>query len=301
MAAKGSRKNPYTQSEYNSIDIWRGGWIQETETSIIYRAEQPLTTYSGRCDKGNPVPGDIYNEMSRNGIWLGGWVKFGTTLKYVDSNENEYNSTLGYQSNPYPYSIYNEMVSNDIWESGWIIDYYGSVRYVQNFTFTLMAGSGCGCGSGSGSGSSSGSGSGSGSGCGCGCGCGSGSGSANGGSIADTYPVSGGEYLLGDLIVKYGDTNNALNSVNAGIVYIKWDSGNTAGESNLASAWLEIRLTNPRYHIENIHIKYSWKSPYTISFEGSLIFEDDGIRYFCEINNSFAIPANYHYDAPPAL
>ncbi|MBO7168329.1 MAG: hypothetical protein J6V61_06255, partial [Bacteroidaceae bacterium] len=150
MAAKGSRKNPYTLSEYNSNSDWRGGWIQETDTSIIYRAEQPLTTYSGRCDKGNPVPGDIYNEMRRNGIWLGGWVKFGTTLKYVDSNENEYNRTLGNQRNPCSTAIYNEMVSNGIWESGWIIDSFGESRYIQSFDLILTSGSGCGCGSGSG-------------------------------------------------------------------------------------------------------------------------------------------------------
>ena len=207
MAAKGSRKNPYTLSEYNSNSDWRGGWIIDSDEFLIYRTTVRVITYTGQCSKYNPVPGDIYEEMRQNDIWLGGWVKFGTTLKYVDSNKNEYNSTLGNQSNPCSTAIYNEMVSNGIWESGWIIDSFGESRYIQSFNLISTSGSGCGCGSGSGSGSGSGCGcgSGSGSGCGCGCGCGSGSGSGSGSgnglgnSIAAAHPISAGTYNAGSV------------------------------------------------------------------------------------------------------
>ena len=137
MAAKGSRKNPYTLSEYNGIgsDSWTGGWVQESENYVIYRNRFKTVTYTGFCTKGNPVPGDLYNEMTQNHIWLGGWVLFGTIKKYVDSNDDEYNSTLGTQSDPCSMFIYNEMISNGIWEGGWVQDSNGQAHYMQNYGF----------------------------------------------------------------------------------------------------------------------------------------------------------------------
>ena len=53
MAAKGSRKNPYTLSEFNGIgsDSWTGGWIKESDNYIIYRNRYLTETYTGRCAK----------------------------------------------------------------------------------------------------------------------------------------------------------------------------------------------------------------------------------------------------------
>lgn len=115
MAAKGSRKNPYTLSEYNGIgsDSWTGGWVQESENYVIYRNRFKTVTYTGFCTKGNPVPGDLYNEMTQNHIWLGGWVLFGTIKKYVDSNDGEYNSTLGSLSNPCSMFMFLQNTTND--------------------------------------------------------------------------------------------------------------------------------------------------------------------------------------------
>ena len=67
MAAKGSRKNPYTLSEFNHL----------------------------------------------GSSWTGGWVLFGTIKKYVDSNDGEYNSTLGSLSNPCSMFMFLQNTTND--------------------------------------------------------------------------------------------------------------------------------------------------------------------------------------------
>lgn len=298
MAAKGSRKNPYTLSEYNSNSDWRGGWIIDSDEFLIYRTTVRVITYTGQCSKYNPVPGDIYEEMRQNDIWLGGWVKFGTTLKYVDSNKNEYNSTLGNQSNPCSTAIYNEMVSNGIWESGWIIDSFGESRYIQSFNLISTSGSGCGCGSGSGSGSGSGCGcgSGSGSGCGCGCGCGSGSGSGSGSgnglgnSIAAAHPISAGTYNAGSVkvIFKTGETQVI------GDFYITWTAGSTNGQNEMSTASVSIRIYKSEYSIVQNHAYTSWESPYVLSISGAFtISYRNNIETFT-IDTNFLIPEKYH-------
>ena len=298
MAAKGSRKNPYTLSEYNSNGDWRGGWIIDSDEFLIYRTTVRVITYTGQCSKYNPVPGDIYEEMRQNRIWLGGWVKFGTTLKYVDSYENEYNSTLGNHSNPCSTAIYNEMMSNGIWESGWIIDSFGESRYIQSFDLIITSGSGCGCGSGSGSGSGSGCGCGSGSGsaCGCGCGCGSGSGSGSGSgnglgnSIAAAHPISAGTYNAGSVkvIFETGETEVI------GDFYITWTAGSTNGQNEMSTASVSIRIYNSKYSIVQSHAYTSWESPYVLSISGAFtISYRNNIETF-PIDTNFLIPEKYH-------
>lgn len=67
MAAKGSKKNPYTLCKFNHL----------------------------------------------GSSWTGGWVLFGTVKTYVDSNDGEYNSTLGSLSNPRSMFMFLQNTTND--------------------------------------------------------------------------------------------------------------------------------------------------------------------------------------------
>jgi len=276
MEPKGSRKNPYTLVEYNQIGgNWNGGWIKESPDYIIYRNKNLTDTYTGRCAKGIPVPGDLYNEMTQNHIWLGGWVLFGATLRYLDSNDNEYNSTLGSQSNPCPYSIYNEMLSNGIWEGGWIQDSNGQCHYLQVFNLTMNSSSGCGCGCGSGTGSGS-------------CpACGSGSGSGN--SSSEGFPINAGKYLVGeflDYLIK--------DDPRIGKLYISWTAGNTQGQNNLSEVTVSTKMTNYRYCVLRKDLDTIWVAPYEVAIHGTIVFQRDSEQLEYSIDGRYTIPMEYY-------
>ena len=277
MAAKGSRKNPYTLSEYNGIgsDSWTGGWVQESENYVIYRNRFKTVTYTGFCTKGNPVPGDLYNEMTQNHIWLGGWVLFGTIKKYVDSNDDEYNSTLGTQSDPCSMFIYNEMISNGIWEGGWVQDSNGQAHYMQNYNLILDFGSGCGCG------------------CGCGCGYGSGygsgaysgscpaygSGSGSGELSSEGFPICAGNYKVGGIV---------------GELHISWTEGNTQGQNDLSEVTVSAKMTNYRYCVLQNNLYTTWVAPYEVAIHGTIVFQRDSEQLEYSIDGRYTIPMEYY-------
>ncbi len=286
MAAKGSRKNPYTLSEYNGIgsDSWTGGWVQESENYVIYRNRFKTVTYTGFCTKGNPVPGDLYNEMTQNHIWLGGWVLFGTIKKYVDSNDDEYNSTLGTQSDPCSMFIYNEMISNGIWEGGWVQDSNGQAHYMQNFNLILDFGSGCGCGCGCGYGSGYGSGAYSGS-------CpayGSGSGSNPEPETGTGCPINAGSHEAGvvQLINKV--------EIHRGTLTISWTSGKTIGYNDLSVATITIIFDNSSVICQSSNVVTIWENAYELSIQGTLLITCNGKQKGFAIRGSFYVPSEYH-------
>lgn len=281
MEPKGSRKNPYTLSEFNGFgsDNWTGGWIEECDNYIIYRNRYLTETYTGRCAKGNPVPSNLYSEMTQNHIWLGGWVLFGATLKYLDSNDNEYISSLGSKSNPFPYFIYEEMISIEIWGGGWVQDSNGQIHYMQVFNISLNSGLGCGSGCGSGAGSGS---------------CpiydfGSGFGSGSGDSNTQQGPcrIFSGECELGDVMCA---------ETSVGKAYLSWTTGNTVGGGDMSVAGLRIVFhPNNGFTLKYNHVCCLWESAYKLSFCGNFTFVYDGEDYISSImSGSYTIPSNYH-------
>ena len=296
MAAKGSRKNPYTLSEYNGIgsDSWTGGWVQESENYVIYRNRFKTVTYTGFCTKGNPVPGDLYNEMTQNHIWLGGWVLFGTLKKYVDSNDDEYNSTLGTQSDPCSMVIYNEMISNGIWEGGWVQASNGQAHYMQNYNLILDFGSGCGCG------------------CGCGCGYGSGygsgaysgscpaygSGSGSGELSSEGFPICAGNYKVGGIVDRSQNNNNNNNNGNnynsVGELHISWTEGNTQGQNDLSEVTVSAKMTNYRYCVLQNNLYTTWVAPYEVAIHGTIVFQRDSEQLEYSIDGRYTITMEYY-------
>lgn len=283
MAAKGSRKNPYTLSEYNGIgsDSWTGGWVQESENYVIYRNRFKTVTYTGFCTKGNPVPGDLYNEMTQNHIWLGGWVLFGTIKKYVDSNDDEYNSTLGTQSDPCSMFIYNEMISNGIWEGGWVQDSNGQAHYMQDFNFnlTLNPSSGCGCGCGYGSGYGSGAYSGS---------CPAyGSGSGSGELSSEGFPICAGNHIAGEVRVK-GSSHGI------GDLKISWTGGNTRGGDNLSEVAVSIKMKDYTYCVLQNNSYTLWVAPYVVAIHGTFLIQHNHDQNEYSIDGRYTIPMEYY-------
>ena len=304
MAAKGSRKNPYTWTEYNdkvTSNNWYGGWVKEGSV-IIYRTQIPTITYTGRCAKSNPVPYDIYYEMAQQHTWLGGWVRNGLTKMYFDSYGTEYNNTLGTQSNPCSMYLYDEMLSNGIWEGGWVLGSNGIPHYIQAFYLNLNSGSGCGCGSsgssgcgcgssgssGCGCGSSGSSGSGSGSGCGSdpvGCDCGSG-GSGEGDDLPSLgYPISAGSCNAGKVYA-----NIPEDYVLVGSLYVDWTAGNTVGQHELSAVNVSIRVEDPRFTISNNGTYTIWISPYQVAIHGTITILYNQIQHIFSIDGTFTIP-----------
>lgn len=291
MATKGSRKNPYTWSEYNyklSNNTWYGGWVINGD-NLVYHT-QGIMTYSGPCSKSNPVPSDIYAEMAQTGIWLGGWVLFLTNTsekRYVSSDGTEYDITIGSQSDPCPISIYDEMSSNGIWEGGWVEDSDGTIRYIQVFQISLSSGSGCGCGCGSGCGcGGSGSGDG-GSGSGDG-GCGSGSGD-DGGCLPNYSHVFSGSCKAGDVYVVLG-----LKAFRAE-VHVSWTGGNTV-EVGLAIISTSIQITDSSITLLYNDLCASWSGPYQMSISGSFTIQYNQNNYRYMLNGGiFTVPAEYRY------
>ena len=283
MAAKGSRKNPYTLVEYNQIGgNWNGGWIKESPDYIIYRNKNLTETYTGFCGKSNPVPGSLYTEMTQNGIWLGGWVLFGATLRYLDSSDNEYNSSLGSHSNPCTMNLYNEMLSNGIWEGGWVQDYNGTAHYLQVYNLTLNSSSGCGCGCGSGVGSGS-----------CSA-CGSGSGSGN--PMSEGFPINAGNYKVGNIVDRSNNNNNNNNGYDSvGELHLSWTGGNTQGQNNLSEVTVSTKMTNYRYCVLQNNLYTTWVAPYEVAIHGTIVIQRDSEQLEYSIDGRYTIPMEYYH------
>ena len=288
MAAKGSRKNPYTLSEYNApSNNWLGGWVKESEDVIIYHTAERVVTYTGCCAKSNPVPGNIYSEMAQIGVWLGGWVLFGASLKkYVDSNGNEYNSSLGSQSNPCTINLYSEMLSNGIWEGGWIQE-DGQILYIQVYNLTLNSGSGCGSGSGSGSDSGCGSGSGYGSGSGCGSG-------NSGSSSSGGFRIRVGKCnRAGDVVIK-DPTKPKEQQKKVGELNISWTEGNTQGQDSLSEVTVTIKIKDYTYCVLQNNSYTSWVAPYIVAIHGTFIIQHNHDQEEYSIDGRYTIPMEYY-------
>ena len=296
METKGSRKNPYTMSEYNnklSMNQWYGGWVWNGE-DLIYHSQSPLLSYSGLCERSNPVPIGIYSEMQQLDIWIGGWVGSSPDVSYYSASGTQYDSYLGNTNNdPWPWAIYDEMLSNGIWEGGWVQDDNELPRYMQNFPLTFDLGNGCGCcgdsgssGSGSGSGSSN-------SGCdGSGSGSGSGSDSGGGnepGGEAQGCSISAGNYNAGTITL-------VIHSfVYIGELYINWTAGNTIGQNGLSNVSISIRLYDSVVHFQDNNMYAIWEDAYELSIHGSftVICGLEEYRYILN-GGSFTIPGEYH-------
>ena len=275
MEPKGSRKNPYTWSEYTSKlqnRNWQGGWVLNGDNLIYYTHQSE--TYAGRGKKNNPVPEHIYEEMQEKEIWTGGWVGFSPQVIYYNAYGTQFGSYYGTESDPWPMSIYDEMFSNGIWESGWIIDSYGSTRYIQHIPVALTIGNGCGCGCGSGFGSGSESGS------------GSGSGSYGSGSPTDLGHIRKGDYDFGQLIVN--------DHIFIGRATLHWTDGNTVGTDELSSVNLSITMTNSEYYLKDNHIQCRWKEKYEVEFDGNFILEYNQVEYVCNTCGTYSIPPSYY-------
>lgn len=270
MAAKGSRKNPYTLVEYNQIGgNWNGGWIKESPDYIIYRNQNLTETYTGFCEKSNPVPGSLYTEMMQNGIWLGGWVLLGSSTKeYIDSNGTGYSSTLGSQSNPCTMEIYNEMLSNGIWEGGWVQESNGQTHYVQVFYLTLNSGSGCGSGAGSGS-------------------CPFGSGSGSGDSSSEGFPIRAGNCIAGKVVDK-------VTGVPIGELRLSWTQGNTRGGDNLSEVSVSIKLSDYTYCVLQNNSYTFWIAPYVVAIHGTFLIQHNHDQHDFSIDGRYSIPYEHY-------
>ena len=203
---KGSRPNPYTQSDYiqkSQNQQWAGGWVENQDDLIYYSSFH--SSYSGICTKNSPVSENLYEEMLSNETWTGGWVStslFGT--KFYDIRGTEYDNTFGTMSNPYSLSVYNDLVLSLSWDGGWIREYDNTLLYVQSLQIAMSSGgSGSGVGSGSGSGSGNVLGS---------------------GSSANSCPVYSGALSLGSIVSTDGFDGKAS---------LSWTEGNTTGHNNL--------------------------------------------------------------------
>ncbi len=288
MANEGSRRNPFSMNQFNSLvnsDHWQGGWVTHDEGLVYHSQNLSTCTFDGSLS--NPIPSSFYNEMLEREIWLGGWVSVGVT-EYYDSNGIQYDANIGDENNPCPINVYNEIVSNGFWEGGWIQESDGSKRYVRRFPVELISGDGCGCGSSGSSGSGDGCGSGGDGGCG---GC-DGGGCCSGSEIeALGYAISAGSDTPGIIMGPNG---------RAGEVTISWTDGNTFGLNGLSLATITISFTDHNYGFQDYAISALWENPYQLTIRGNftVVIEGDNNLYRYSINAIYTIPEEYHQYVP---
>ncbi len=280
MIPKGSRKNPFTRSEYVfelSNNNWHGGWVKNGD-NLTYHT-RGIFTYSGRGEKDNPVPYEIYTEMVQNEIWLGGWVLKNTSeKKYIGIDGTEYDATLGSHDTPWSIQVYSEMISNEIWEGGWIRERNGTIHYVQNLQVIMNSGTGSYGGSGGGHGSGSNSNSGSGS------GYIPGSGSGSGELESLGCQVSSGNIHGGDII---------LCGIKIGEVHVVWTAGMTVGQNELSAITISIVSTNMEYSLDT-NAYAEWKCAYEMSISATIIVMKNGKQKSSGfISSYFVVPEEY--------
>ena len=275
MAAKGSRKNPYTWSEYTtkvSANIWPGGWVQ-SGGELTYRSHS-LEIYTGMCAKSYPVPETIFNEMTGRQIWSGGWVLINQNeTKYYDCNGTDRGGTLGEAGDPCPLRLYGEMVANEIWEGGWIQESNGTLRYVPGFNIIMNLGEGSGNGNGSGFGSV----------------WGSGSVCVTEGLEGLGCSISAGSYLLGTIV---------NGTIRIGRLHVAWTEGMTIGLNELSAVTFSITpvKTTDVFNVTGLYAV--WVRAYELSIGGSFTYTgNDAPTKLFHINTSFIIPEQYrNYD-----
>lgn len=246
---KGSRPNPYTMAEFNSLEFsseWYGGWVKNGDDLIYHSINH--STYIGQCTQGSPVPEDYFSEMQSNEIWTGGWVSTAQNgTKFYDADGTEYENTLGSMSNPYPLLVFNDLIMGLNWSGGWIREYDNSLRYVQPIEINLNSGgggSGCGCGSGSGCGGDGYD------------GCSSGS----GGLEPSTCPILEGHIKGGVLSIP--DENVV------GDLYLSWSGGNTR-ICELSNITITIIPRESKYTFENSSLYVAWEDAYEAVMHGT--------------------------------
>lgn len=263
---KGSRPNPYTQSDYiqkSQNQQWAGGWVENQDDLIYYSRFH--SSYSGICAKNSPVSESFYEEMLSNETWTGGWVSTLTMgTKFYDISGTEYDNTFGSRSNPYSLSVYNDLALSLCWDGGWIREYDGSLRYVQSIPIALSSGgSGFGVGSGNGSGSGYELGS---------------DGSTN------SYPVYSGAFSLGNIISTDGFDGTAS---------LSWTEGNTTGHNDLSIVACSITISGTRYYLTSNHITCMWDRAYHVLLGGNIVIDHLGFEYIYNISGDFTIPPFY--------
>lgn len=147
----GSILNPFNIIEYwdmrDVYNNWTGGWVKPNPDVITYYSANN-TTYGYMGSRSNPYPNAIFNELSQNGRWVGGWVQTenGTTMY-----NNIYPNVGDTQETAASMDIYVEMYILGIWFGGWVSMDEG-IRYVADPSTIINndegSGSedeGCGC------------------------------------------------------------------------------------------------------------------------------------------------------------
>lgn len=266
---KGSRPNPYTQSEYtekSQNQQWSGGWVKNLDDLIYYSENH--STYSGQCTQSYPVPENFFYDMLSNEIWTGGWVstsQFGT--RFYDTYGTEYDSTYGSMSNPYSLSVYDDLMLSLSWDGGWIREFDGLLRYVQSIQINMnTGGSGLGCGIGNGSEI--------------------GGGSGSGILEPSTCPILEGRIKGGILSIP--------DEVAIGDLYIEWTNGNTR-IGNLSAITISIISRKSCYTFEIISSYVAWENAYEAVSHGTFrIIKNHSIDMGTySFDWRFVVPAKY--------
>ena len=274
----GSKKNPYSYSNYNQLaanNDWDGGWTIYSDGLLYYISrihDRYLATTYGR--RNNPFTEALYDEIKGNNVWPGGYRYYGQNLVYTTKagiRLSENGEPFGHIDDPCPFEAYEEMCDNGFWYGGWVQYTDSYTQYIHNFTATSNS-SGSGSSSGS-SGSSSGSGCGSGCGCGCGCGCGSGSSSQNGGSIdpEDCRTVSSDSKQFAT--IEHGEI----------VIFVCWTEGKPLAEP-YSIPYSRIMANSLKYSTIEDSLELEWEDEYTISIRGSIYYDK---------NNSQNEPESY--------
>lgn len=255
LSTKGCKRDPYTETEYNShhayYSEWLVGWVRNSSTDAIqyYNSQGTVQKTISKGQPANPYSEDEYlYKLVQEGNWPGGWViNSNAAIRYIDiSNQSGNLIALGKQQNPYYYVEFNNMYVNNNWHGGWVEYENETKAYInaQGEEDEAPEASGSGCGSGSGSGS----------------------GSGDGGESCEVTP--GTEYI-GIVTDKHYR------------VEISWTAGTACpgGSSSISGRVVGSYTSSGNLQPESQTLNCFWTGPYTASIGGAA---------------SFAIPGFYH-------
>lgn len=263
----GSRKNPYTQYQYETSNSWSGGWVL-INANLIYITNQRFQ-YSGKGEHDNPYSSTVYEDMCINHFWTGGWVQVNEVdVEYVTQGGTHYTETegaFGSQQNPCPVGVFENMCTNGLWNGGWVLYPDGSVYHMFNMEVqSSSSSSGCGCGSGSGSGS----------------------GNAGGG----TGHITSGCFVA------------ATFECGAGELVVYW-SGGFITHSPFATVGATANFDNDPafYRMDSCQLNASWHGGYGIAVTGTIVYTycphwtgpNDEYQKTLHINEEYTLPASY--------
>lgn len=267
----GSILNPFNIIEYwdmrDVYNNWTGGWVKPNPDVITYYSANN-TTYGYMGSRSNPYPNAIFNELSQNGRWVGGWVQTenGTTMY-----NNIYPNVGDTQETAASMDIYVEMSILGIWFGGWVSMDEG-MRYVADPSTIINndegSGSedeGCGCGSED-------------EGCGCGCGCEEEEEEEGASSDSDSY-----------IKIKKGNVTLSC-TANEGFSFdlkISWKTGYYNLRTGECTSLITLSLINPPvsnnssydYEENSFQASASWYSSVTILVAYSFRYCHNGIYF----------------------